>query len=104
MSVLTIGEVRFMKVFVVLAKDDLLMKIIGTILKGCFEIQPSSQIDKRGFFLKTFSGQAAESLGLNPDIKESFVTLSTENTLRGMHLQCRPFDLSKWVCVLDGEV
>lgn len=59
--------------------------------------------DKRGDFLKTFSEQDFEELGLSFSIKEIFYSISSKNVFRGMHFQLPPNEQNKLVFCTRGK-
>lgn len=60
-----------------------------------------SHKDNRGELQKVYD---SDSLTKLIDIKEVFITTSIKNTLRGMHYQLAPFELSKIVVCLEGNI
>lgn len=80
------------------------MEIIKTSIEGLVIIQPKAFEDERGYFLESYK----ESF-----IKENFPDIhfiqdneskSSYGVLRGLHFQKPPFDQTKLVRVIDGEV
>lgn len=80
------------------------MEIIKTSIEGLVIIQPRVFKDERGYFMESFK----ESF-----IKENFPEIhfiqdnesrSTYGVLRGLHFQKPPFEQTKLVRVIDGEV
>ena len=80
------------------------MEIIKTSIEGLVIIQPKVFEDKRGYFMESFK----ESI-----IKENFPEInfiqdneskSSYGVLRGLHLQKPPFEQTKLVRVVEGEV
>lgn len=80
------------------------MEIIKTSIEGLVIIQPRVFEDERGYFMESFK----ESF-----IKENFQDIhfiqdnesrSTYGVLRGLHFQKAPFEQTKLVRVIDGEV
>lgn len=56
--------------------------------------------DSRGYFIKSFSKKSYE----NFRVSEVFCSVSHKNTIRGMHLQKKPYELKKIVTCIDGEI
>ena len=56
--------------------------------------------DSRGYFIKPFSKKSYE----NFRVSEVFCSVSHKNTIRGMHLQKKPYELKKIVTCIDGEI
>ncbi len=80
------------------------MEIIKTSIEGLVVIQPKVFEDERGYFMESFKENF---------IKESFPDIhfiqdneskSTYGVLRGLHFQKPPFEQTKLVRVIDGEV
>lgn len=80
------------------------MNIKPSLIQGVYEIENRIFKDQRGEFVKTFHADQFESHGLDIDFKESFYSVSRKNVIRGMHFQLPPFDHSKLVYVVDGEI
>lgn len=62
------------------------------------------QIDYRGSFTKLFHASTFGALLPNFELKESYITKSEPNVLRGMHFQLPPDDHYKVVICLKGHV
>lgn len=75
-----------------------------TSLTGCFELIPNKFTDHRGSFLKTFHSPEFEELGIDVNFQEEFFTRSHKGVIRGLHFQAPPYDHSKLVCCVNGEV
>ena len=80
------------------------MEIIKTSIEGLVIIEPKVFKDERGYFMESYK----ESF-----IKENFPDIhfiqdneskSTYGVLRGLHFQKPPFEQTKLVRVIDGEV
>jgi len=80
------------------------MEIVKTTIEGLVIIQPRVFEDERGYFMESYK----ESF-----IKENFPDIhfiqdnesrSTYGVLRGLHFQKPPFEQTKLVRVIDGEV
>ncbi len=80
------------------------MKIIKTIIPGCFEIVPNIFKDERGLFVKTFHQDIFEENRLNIQWAEEYYSISRQGVLRGLHFQLPPHDHVKLVYCLYGEV
>lgn len=76
-----------------------------TYLKGAYVIDVQKLIDERGFFGRLWCQDEFERHGLNVNIVQSNVSLSTKKgTLRGMHFQKHPFQETKLVRCTKGKV
>tara|TARA_A100000164_G_C21854301_1_gene746672 strand:+ start:599 stop:1144 length:546 start_codon:yes stop_codon:yes gene_type:complete len=61
-----------------------------------------SKKDSRGFFTKIYeSSEIKNAVG---DLDEVYYSTSNKNVIRGIHLQKNPFQLSKLVTCIDGEI
>jgi dTDP-4-dehydrorhamnose 3,5-epimerase/CDP-3, 6-dideoxy-D-glycero-D-glycero-4-hexulose-5-epimerase len=60
--------------------------------------------DERGSFTKIFNDSLFKENGVNLNIKESFYSISCKNSLRGMHYQKDPHQISKLIYCAFGEV
>ena len=80
------------------------MKIKDEILPGVFVISLKNSIDQRGIFVKTYNAKDIENLDLNFFPKESYITSSSLNVLRGMHYQIGEYSHEKLVTCYKGKV
>ena len=79
------------------------MKVIDTPLPGCKIIEPQVFGDERGFFMETWNRERYAEHGIDVDFKQSNLSLSAKDVLRGLHFQY-PNPQGKLVSVLAGEV
>jgi dTDP-4-dehydrorhamnose 3,5-epimerase/CDP-3, 6-dideoxy-D-glycero-D-glycero-4-hexulose-5-epimerase len=80
------------------------MKFKEEILPGCFVIEPVKFKDHRGVFVKTFHELLFKEAGVVFETREEFYSVSTKDTLRGMHFQIPPHDHDKLVYCTRGRV
>lgn len=80
------------------------MRIKKTKLEGVLIIENDIFEDKRGKFIKTFSKEKFQKLGICTEYKESYFSISNKNVIRGMHFQLPPDDHEKLVYVAKGKV
>lgn len=80
------------------------MKILEELLPGAYLINPFSQYDLRGKFVKTYHADDFLQLGLQFTPLEDFFSVSKLGVLRGMHFQAPPNDHSKLVSCLNGRI
>jgi dTDP-4-dehydrorhamnose 3,5-epimerase len=71
-------------------------------LDGAFLIRSFSVGDNRGGFSKTFEKEIFHSHGIDFSVDETFMSLSMENVLRGLHFQLNS-PQSKLVTVVSGS-
>lgn len=66
-------------------------KFEETLLKGAYLITPFYAGDDRGGFTKIFEKQIYAEAGIDFQLNETFISISAENVIRGMHFQlCAP--------------
>lgn len=82
------------------------MKIIKElILPEIKLIKPTTFNDDRGFFFESFNKQKFDSLvGSNIDFIQDNHSLSKKNVVRGLHYQVAPFEQTKLIRVISGEI
>jgi len=81
-----------------------MMKIIKTIMSGCFELQPKIIQDSRGRLVKTYHNEVFASYGLDTNFSEEYYSVSNKDILRGLHFQLPPYDHVKCVTCLLGKI
>ena len=80
------------------------MKIIDEILPEVFLISLKNSNDLRGKFVKTYNSKEVKDLDLDFIPKESYISTSSLNVLRGMHYQIREYSYKKIVTCFKGKV
>ncbi|MAK26732.1 MAG: dTDP-4-dehydrorhamnose 3,5-epimerase [Euryarchaeota archaeon] len=81
------------------------MRAIETKLEGVFILEPTVFGDHRGFFMESYTKHKFDSLGLEFDMIQDNHSLSSEvGTIRGLHYQTKPMDLTKIVRCVRGEI
>lgn len=80
------------------------MDITEKEIKGVYIITPSVFSDERGQFVKTFSSESLEAVGVRLEPKEGFYSISKKNVIRGMHFQTPPMDHAKLVSCPSGAI
>ena len=78
--------------------------IVETAIPGCFLIKVKAFTDNRGQFIKTFNVEEFIKRNLETDFKEEYYSISGKHVLRGMHFQRKPYDHTKIIFCLSGEV
>lgn len=73
-------------------------------IPGVKLINYSIFLDLRGDFKKTFNATLLKENQIQFDVRESYITTSKKNVLRGMHFQSPPYDQDKIVSCIEGEV
>ena len=80
------------------------MEIIKTSIKGLVIIQPKVYSDKRGYFMESFKEDFISENFPNIHFIQDNESKSSYGVLRGLHYQKAPFEQSKLVRVVEGEV
>lgn len=81
------------------------MRFEETPVVGAFAIDLEPRGDERGFFARAFCRREFEGHGLDPDVVQCNLSLSTNaGTLRGMHLQRPPHEEAKLVRCTRGAL
>lgn len=71
-------------------------------LPGCYGLSVDAFNDERGSFVKLFSSELLTKLNLDFRPKETFISCSKKNVIRGMHFQSPPYAQSKLVWCISG--
>ena len=72
---------------------------------GVFEIQLEPHEDERGFFMRVYDDDIFKEYGLHRDWVQENHSLSMEKgVIRGIHIQLPPFQETKLVRVIRGEI
>ncbi len=79
------------------------MRIEETEIAGLCLLYPFRQSDNRGSFLKLHHSPTLSAAGLASNFPESFLSVSSQNTIRGMHFQKAPAQHVKVVTCLAGK-
>ncbi len=80
------------------------MEIADTSIHGCYEIVPKVLRDNRGTFVKTFHEKIFLANRLILNFAEEYYSTSHHGVLRGLHFQTPPFDHTKIVYCVSGEI
>jgi len=80
------------------------VKFIESEILGCYEILPQIISDERGSFVKTFHKDTFVEKGLEYDFVEEYYSISKKGVLRGMHFQLPPYQHTKMVYCIGGNV
>jgi dTDP-4-dehydrorhamnose 3,5-epimerase len=78
--------------------------LTSTAIPGLRLLRPTVRKDNRGAFVKTFHSEFFQHNDMEVDFKEQYYSSSKAGVIRGMHLQLPPFDHSKVVTCLNGEI
>lgn len=80
------------------------MEIKKTSINGLLIIEPMVFNDERGYFLESYNKQKLEKALPQINFIQDNESKSTKGVLRGLHFQKPPFDQSKLVRCIQGEV
>jgi len=73
-------------------------------IDGIILIRPDIHYDSRGFFMESYTKKEFESGGIEDEFVQDNHSFSIKNTLRGLHYQVEPFQQSKLVRCISGEI
>ena len=80
------------------------MKIINTKIKDLIIIEPKIYFDSRGYFFESYNQTLFKKKIVNFNILQDNESKSSKGVLRGFHFQKPPFEQSKLVRCIKGEV
>ncbi len=80
------------------------MEIIKTSIEGLVVIQPRVFEDERGYFMESYKESFIKENFPDINFIQDNESRSTYGVLRGLHFQKPPFEQTKLVRVIDGEV
>ena len=80
------------------------MDIIETPISDLIIIQPKYYPDSRGYFFESYSKQKFIENGIKHDFIQDNQSFSQKGVIRGLHMQITPFEQTKLVRVLHGEI
>jgi dTDP-4-dehydrorhamnose 3,5-epimerase len=78
------------------------MKFVNTHIKDLYIIKTNVFEDIRGSFQKIFNFEIFKDRSLEYEFKEFYFTVSSKNTIRGLHFQIPPHDHVKLVYISSG--
>jgi len=80
------------------------MNIQKTEFDGLLVLNPKLHIDHRGSFMESYNQQSFKDSGIENQFVQDNISSSKFGVLRGLHFQKPPFEQTKLVTVLDGEI
>jgi dTDP-4-dehydrorhamnose 3,5-epimerase len=80
------------------------MEIIKTSIEGLVVIQPRVFEDERGYFMESYKESFIKENFPDINFIQDNESKSTYGVLRGLHFQKPPFEQTKLVRVIEGEV
>ena len=80
------------------------MEIVKTSIEGLVVIEPRVFEDERGYFMESYKESFIKKNFPNINFIQDNESKSNYGVLRGLHFQKAPFEQTKLVRVVDGEV
>lgn len=80
------------------------MQLIETKIPGCYKLVMAAFEDARGKFVKTFHQGTFQQHHLETNFAETYYSFSYQNILRGLHFQIPPYEHTKLVHCIQGEI
>lgn len=78
-------------------------QIKETLFQGAFLIKPFIATDERGAFIKDYSKEVFDKLGINHGLEEVFYTVSKKGVIRAIHFQ-KVKEQPKLVRCINGHI
>lgn len=73
-------------------------------IEGCYLITPAVRMDSTCDLIKVFNDEQFNIYGISTEFKEEYYTIAKPGVIRGMHYQKEPYDHSKLVTCLSGDI
>jgi dTDP-4-dehydrorhamnose 3,5-epimerase len=80
------------------------LKIVKTHINDLIIIEPTINNDGRGYFFESFKENFFKENGIDCNFIQDNEAKSSYGVLRGLHFQNPPFDQSKLLRVIQGEI
>ena len=80
------------------------MKITETGFHGLLIIEPIVFADNRGYFMESYNQDTFHKAGIAFKPIQDNESRSVKGVIRGLHYQLRPYDQSKLIRVIEGEI
>jgi dTDP-4-dehydrorhamnose 3,5-epimerase len=80
------------------------MKITETGFDGLLIIEPIVYADSRGYFMESYNQDTFHKTGIDFKPIQDNESRSVKGVIRGLHFQLRPYDQSKLIRVIEGEI
>lgn len=80
------------------------MNLLNTPIPGLFVVEPLVHSDKRGYFMESFKSDLFHEKFPGLQFIQDNESKSTKGVLRGLHYQRPPYDQTKLVRAICGEV
>lgn len=80
------------------------MKVSETSIEGLLIIEPKIFNDQRGYFFESYNQRNFSDQGINITFVQDNQSKSDYGVIRGLHYQLSPYDQTKLVRVLVGEI
>ena len=80
------------------------MRVTKLNIPDLLLIEPDVYKDTRGFFFELYNKFEFKKYSLGMDFVQDNISISSKGVIRGLHLQISPFQQSKLISVLEGEI
>ncbi len=81
------------------------MRALQTKIEGVLIIEPSVFEDERGWFLETYNKKNFKDMGIDVNfVQDNHSFTAKKGTIRGLHLQNKPFTQTKLIRCLKGVI
>lgn len=80
------------------------MTVSETPLKGLYILEPHVIEDNRGFFMESYNSKTLRSAGITTEFVQDNHSLSVYGVIRGLHFQNPPFEQTKLIRSISGEI
>jgi dTDP-4-dehydrorhamnose 3,5-epimerase len=80
------------------------MKITESGFDGLLIIEPIVYADSRGYFMESYNQDTFHKAGIEFRPIQDNESRSVKGVIRGLHFQLRPYDQSKLIRVIEGEI
>ena len=81
-----------------------MINIVKTELEDVLLLSPSVHSDSRGYFFESYNKNLLSNYNLNVNFVQDNESESSLGVLRGIHFQNSPFEQSKLIRVIRGEI
>ncbi|MFO7574691.1 MAG: dTDP-4-dehydrorhamnose 3,5-epimerase [Bacteroidales bacterium] len=80
------------------------MKLIETVFRDLYLIEPHIFKDQRGYFFESFNTMAFQKAGIIFNPVQDNESRSSRGVIRGLHYQMNPFAQAKLIRVMAGSI
>ncbi len=80
------------------------LKISNFKIEGPLLIEPEVYYDERGYFFESYVKKNFDAIGIENQFIQVNNSFSKKNVLRGLHFQMRPYEQTKLIRCIFGEI